>query len=294
VAPRWLWQVSPAIVFGAAFVVLTRFVRQNPVIPGEISVDRAVTARAPTNLIDLSHAVDIQVWVLVVLALVVCLLLARRFREALLLLLAEPLADGLNLALKIAVNRQFGQQVSGLEWNHLGVLLFPSGHVVRTTVTLGLLVCFVAWPQPRLRWPATLAALAFIGLVGLTQVAVGGHLPLDVVGSFLLGSMLVNVVYVVDRGWARRLGLSEPISPSTSVRAVGTQAQRALPAAGLAIVLLMLAVLGLRAPQRVWHLAAQPTAATLWPRTLVADAEHGASSAREWVARAHDRLRGSS
>jgi membrane-associated phospholipid phosphatase len=312
---RRLWPLSPAIVLGTAFFVLTRFVRRNQNIPHELSLDRSVTARVPANLIDLSYAVDIQHWAFVVVALAVCLVLLRRYRQALLLLLAEPLADGLNLWLKITIDRQYAGQDTTVSLDRLNDLLFPSGHVVRTTVTLGLFVAFVAWPHARLRWAATILALALIGLVGVTQVAVGGHLPLDVVGGFLLGAALVNLVYVCDRAWLRRRASRMHASPGprvivTEVGAADRRPKlpralpspggattwaaprwnsgnrlRPVPAVGLAVVL-VIAALGTRAPQRLWHLASQPTtSATSWSQVVVAEAGQHAGSLREWVSR---------
>jgi membrane-associated phospholipid phosphatase len=257
---RSLWLVSPAIVLGLAFFALTRVLRRSPTIPHELSVDRVLTNRAPASLIDLSHAVDVQHWMFVVLALVLLLLLARRFRQGLLLLLAEPLAESANLALKLAINRQPPGQgpVAGLD--RLDVLLFPSGHVTRTTVTLGLLVLFVAWPHARVRIPALLAALGLLALIGVTQVSVGGHLPLDVLGGYLLGGMLVNVIYVVDlrlRAGRRSVEAGAlDARPPTPGRA---RLPRGLVAG--AAVLLVVAALGLRVPQRLVHLATQPTTA---------------------------------
>lgn len=308
------------MALSAAFFLLTRFVRRNANIPREISLDRSVTARTPASFIDLSHAVDIQHWVFVVVALAVCLVLLRRYRQALLLLVAEPLADGLNLGLKIAIDRQYPGQDTTVTLDRLNDLLFPSGHVVRTTVTLGLFVAFVAWPHARLRWPATLGALAIIGLVGVTQVAVGGHLPLDVVGGFLLGATLVNLVFVGDLAWQRRrasrahsrlgprviviqVGAAErrrPKLPRALPRPGGgaprTEAWsgwsarnklRPLPTFGLAAVLLI-AALSVHAPQRLWHLFTEPTAlATSWPVAVVAQAAEHAGPLRELVARFH-------
>ncbi len=213
-APRTL---TPAVVLGLAFLVLTRFVRHTPLTPRELSVDRSLTARTPANFVDLSRAVDIQHWVFVVLGLAIVLVLTRHYRQALLLIVAEVLAEGLNAAIKIAVNRQFPDQgavATGSVFDQFDVLLFPSGHVVRTTVTLGLFVLFLAWPHPRARLPAALAALAAMALIGVTQVAVGGHLPLDALGGYLLAGVVVNVIYVVDRQFSSRLPVSSrgPVS----------------------------------------------------------------------------------
>jgi membrane-associated phospholipid phosphatase len=282
------------MVLSAAFFVLTRFVRRNPTIPRELSLDQALTARAPAGLIGLSQAINVQNWVFVALALVVCLLVLRRFRQALLLLLAVPFAEALNLALKILIDRQFPGSNQTLSLAQLDNLLFPSGHVVRTTVTLGVFVAFVTWSNPRLRVPATLGALGFIGLVGFTQTTVGGHLPLDCVGGFLLGAAIVNVFWVADQAWANHgLGhLPKPTRPRIIViewhpneRALArvlpkvapvTVARgwvRPLPAAGVVVVLLSLALM-VGGSQHLSRLAPGPGSATPWPRLMSDAAQH--------------------
>jgi hypothetical protein len=50
---------------------------------------------------------------------------------------------------------------------------------------------------------------------------------------------------------------------------------------------LLILGLGVRAPQRLWHLAAEPQLVTTWPRALAVEAAERAGSARSWVARLH-------
>jgi membrane-associated phospholipid phosphatase len=229
-----------------AFLVLTGFVRHTPLTPRELSLDRSITARTPADFIDLSLAVNIQNWAFVVLALAVVLALLRRYRQALLLIVAEVLAEGLNAAVKIGVGRQPPDHVvvtgtaSGLQ--QLDMLLFPSGHVVRTSVTVGLLVLFVAWPHAWARLPASIAALGFMALVGVTQVAVGGHLPLDALGGYLLAGVVVNVIYVVDRTLAAPAEVTARPAPlrTLEVRRTAHVTQRTwLAATGIAAGLLV-------------------------------------------------------
>jgi membrane-associated phospholipid phosphatase len=275
---QWIWLLSPAMVFAIAFFGLSRVVRRTPVIPRELSLDRSLTARAPAELSALSTAIDVQHWVFVVLAVVIALLLAKRFRQALLVLLAEPLAEALSLGLKVLINRQLPDAAPHVGLAELDALLFPSGHVVRVTVTVGLLVAFVAWPYARIRWPATLVAVAFIGLVGVTQTTVGGHLPLDVVGGALLGGAIVNVVYVLERAWTGRLSpnLALPdvrVSRSLALVRATPRYSRTWVAFGLTLVLLVAALGTMRAPAHVAHLAGETFART----------HSWASRLHEWV-----------
>ena len=93
VLARWLPALSrSAILLGSLAFAGTDAVRgpDSAAIPREISIDRSSPAPGClANLIDLSYAVAILPWVFVVLALVVSCLLARRFRQALLLLLSR-------------------------------------------------------------------------------------------------------------------------------------------------------------------------------------------------------------
>jgi membrane-associated phospholipid phosphatase len=219
-----LRSLTPAVILAVAFVILTGFVRHTPLTPRELSVDRSITARTPANLIDLSLAVNVQDWIFVVLALAVVLALLRRYRQALLLILAEVLAEGLNAALKIGVDRQPPDQAVMLTsvFQQLDTLLFPSGHVVRLSVTVCLLALFLAWPHARARLPAGLVALGCMALIGVTQVAVGGHLPLDALGGYLLAGVIVNVIYVVDRSLAAPV--EARLTPRTWLAASGLAA----------------------------------------------------------------------
>ncbi len=69
---------------------------------------------------------------------------------------------------------------------------FPSGHTALAT-TISLLI-FLNLPK-RWRW----LAIIWFGLVGLSRIYLGVHAPLDVVGGFLIGCMVVLTIMVVQR-----------------------------------------------------------------------------------------------
>jgi undecaprenyl-diphosphatase len=287
VVQRWLLLLSPSMLAGAVLVVLTRFVRRSPSIPRELSLDQSLTAHAPGWLVGLSHAVDVQHWAFVVVGVSACLLIGHRYRQALLLFFAAPVAEGLNLALKVAVNRQLPDQAPEVGLGRLDVLLFPSGHVVRATVTMGLLIAFVVWPHLRLRWLGLPAALLFVALVGFAQTTVGGHLPLDVVGGFLVGFVLVNLVWVVDHALAERRPMTKTMSGRTVSPTFGFSAARTLIGRPVALALgiaLVVIVVDARVPQQLAHFADQPDSANAMHWALDSTTEH-AAGARLWLSR---------
>jgi len=68
---------------------------------------------------------------------------------------------------------------------------FPSGHALGS-MTVGAAAVVIAW-STRLRWPVLLAALAFVGLVGVSRIYYTAHYPSDVLGGWALGAAWVVV-----------------------------------------------------------------------------------------------------
>jgi undecaprenyl-diphosphatase len=82
---------------------------------------------------------------------------------------------------------------------------FPSGHVARTAVTLGVLVALFAWRKHRWRLSAVLAASGFVLLMGIARVASGAHRPSDVLGGLLLGALWLDLLFLVSAHWRSRI-----------------------------------------------------------------------------------------
>jgi undecaprenyl-diphosphatase len=69
---------------------------------------------------------------------------------------------------------------------------FPSGHVTRIAVTVGVAVV-IAWPALRRRMAAVIAAAASAVVMGIARMAAGEHWPTDVLGALLLSGAIVSV-----------------------------------------------------------------------------------------------------
>ncbi len=125
------------------------------------------------------------------IALVVALLAWRRWREALFAAISFLGSALLNLATK-----QFFQRDRPSLWESVApehTFSFPSGHAMGS-MTLAMVVFLLAW-RTRWRWPAALAALAFVVLVGLSRVYLGVHYPSDILGGWTAGMAWVVGVY---------------------------------------------------------------------------------------------------
>ncbi len=90
-------------------------------------------------------------------------------------------------------------------WTHIGAASWPSGHATAATA-LALSAVLVA--PARWRRPALLAAIAFMLAVGAALLIREWHLPSDVLGGYLLGSLFASLalaaVRASERRWPRR------------------------------------------------------------------------------------------
>jgi undecaprenyl-diphosphatase len=126
--------------------------------------------------------------VLIVAALIIGCLLARRWRLAAVAAIGPLSAVGTTTALKPLVERTI----------HGSTLAFPSGHTAFATAAallLGLLVIGVFRPG-RAVGGAVLAVLALVAgaVMAVDQIVLDAHYPTDTVGGFFTAITVVLVV----------------------------------------------------------------------------------------------------
>ena len=138
---------------------------------------------------------SLVLWDLVVIVVGSVRWVVSRRPDALLLVAAVVCAEALGFAVKVLVDRP--RPDGGGLGDLIASASFPSGHVVRSCVAVGVLV-WLAWPSPRLRWPALAGGLVGLGLMGLARVASGEHWPSDVIGGYLVGGI---VLALFGAGW---------------------------------------------------------------------------------------------
>ena len=135
-------------------------------------------------------------WVFVPAAalLVGCLLFARRFADAA-MVVAGMVAIGIGNGLKLVVDRPRPEY--DLFDSVQSSFSFPSGHALLAVIMGGVLVYLVGrWVRPLAPRRAIQAALVLtVVAIGASRVYLGVHWPSDVIGSYLFGVMaLVGLI----------------------------------------------------------------------------------------------------
>ncbi|CAN5830424.1 hypothetical protein BH20CHL5_BH20CHL5_10570 [soil metagenome] len=146
---------------------------------------------------------DLVPWVLISWLAALALFVSGR-RWAALWFFAAITADGAAALVKIlfALPRPPGGDLLDL-WGGPSYA-YPSGHVARTVVLLGLLAWVALREVPRLRRPfvapsIVLLVVVGVALMGIARIGAGEHWPSDVLGAALLGVAWLALVMWLDR-----------------------------------------------------------------------------------------------
>jgi membrane-associated phospholipid phosphatase len=135
--------------------------------------------------------------------------------EALLALVVGVSAGALNTLVKVAVHRpRPGEDLVNV-FQELNSYSFPSGHVMFYTAYYGFLL-FLSFTMLKRRLPRYLintVLIILIALVGISRMYLGEHWASDVLGGYLLGSLLLIVTVMVYRWGKTRFFAGQPFAP---------------------------------------------------------------------------------
>lgn len=168
---------------------------------------------------DITGLGSMVVLVLVTAVAIVYLLLIRRFREALLVLVAVGGGQILSSLLKLGIDRPRPDLVSHLA--HVQTLSFPSGHAMMAAVTyltLGSILAGIA-PGRATRVYILGVAVLLALMVGVSRVYLGVHWPSDVLAGWCAGFAWAMLCWLVARCFLRRPdagGAAHPASGGTA------------------------------------------------------------------------------
>lgn len=148
-----------------------------------------------------------------VTVVIVGLIYAFGFRwEAVSAAAAAAFSEGLNNLVKILVHRPRPASDLVNVVAQLNSFSFPSGHVMYYTSFLGFL-WFLAYITLKNSWKRTLLLVILgveIALVGVSRVYLGAHWFSDVVGAYLLGSIILVLVIFIYRWGKPRFFVRQP------------------------------------------------------------------------------------
>ena len=147
------------------------------------------------------------------LAIIIGLLVARQLSAAIAAVVASFGADLANVLLNSVVARPRPHNVHIHVVANLGLHSFPSGHVTHVVTFYGFLLYLTIHferDHPRwapLLWVVRVICLYFLIFIGPSRVLQGEHWPSDVLGSYLLASLMLVVAialyHALLRGFAR-------------------------------------------------------------------------------------------
>ena len=133
------------------------------------------------------------------LAIILVLLVARQLSAAIAAVVASFGADLANVLLNSVVARPRPHDVHIHVIANLGLHSFPSGHVTHVVTFYGFLLYLTIHferDHPRwapLLWVVRVICLYFLIFIGPSRVLEGEHWPSDVLGSYLLASLMLVI-----------------------------------------------------------------------------------------------------
>jgi membrane-associated phospholipid phosphatase len=187
-------------LFLVLFGTLAWWVRSSPVLPLDVTITRTLQEdRAPwlrVVMLAISFLGSALVlWPLILLAAVLFWLAGLRL-EAITLVTLSAISKGLNVVLKVLVARPRPTSRLVSVFQVATGQSFPSEHVMAYLAFWGLLFCFgIILFQGKHWWRILLLVVCatLVVLVGPSRIYLGDHWASDVMGSYLIGGVLLGV-----------------------------------------------------------------------------------------------------
>jgi membrane-associated phospholipid phosphatase len=201
-----LWAFAFTVVLGLSIYLHVHPTAQLPGDLGLITLIQQIHQPLLVRFINLASDANWPIPAGVGVFLVIAALaLFRRWRAALVALIAGFLADFASFSLNSWVHRPRPHDVRIHAVANIGLGSFPSGHVAHVTAFYGFLL-YLATVEMRAhpRWKPWLIAVQgicgyFLLFIGVSRLLEGEHWPSDVLASYLLGGMaLVGVILLYE------------------------------------------------------------------------------------------------
>ncbi|HEY3344808.1 MAG TPA: phosphatase PAP2 family protein [Anaerolineaceae bacterium] len=140
--------------------------------------------------------------------------------EALACVLVAGVDTLLNTLIKVVIHRPRPAADLVHVFSNVGNYSFPSGHVMFYTAFFGFLFFLVYTLLRRsIRRTVLLVVLGgLVALVGFSRIYLGEHWASDVIGAYIMGSLLLSAAVIVYRWGKPRFFANQPVAPEPPVK----------------------------------------------------------------------------
>jgi membrane-associated phospholipid phosphatase len=209
-----------------AFTILALLANTMPVFQPDVLITRELQAEMPAWFGVIMQVISWPGYVIQsasIIVLVVAFLAIFGLRwETLSAFLTSIVTVALNTLIKIAVHRPRPEANLVHVFQVLSSFSFPSGHVMFYTAFFGFLLffSFTLLKRTWLRYLINIVILVFIAFIGVSRVYLGEHWASDVLGGYLLGS-LVLIAAIFFYHWGKdRYFIRQPVAADTETKPV--------------------------------------------------------------------------
>ena len=227
-SPYVLYRVMAVLLI--AIIPLSMVAAGSSVLPGDVVVTEIVQTQLPGWLAPLIVVANIlgEAPVMIGIAFVLAAwMLTQGHRGTALLVAASTFGQVANLALKYLLESPRPSETLVRVTEQANGFGFPSGHVMGTTVFVGVLLYVVGAhvsSAVRLRVLQT-GLLALPLLMGIARVDTGAHWPSDVLGAWIWGTLATLALIVAAHHFALR-PLPVPRTIASHPYIIGNAGQR--------------------------------------------------------------------
>lgn len=217
----WVFQVYILIAL-IAFSILALMANIFPYFSLDLIFTRTLQADLPAWLGFVFLAVSwlgyaVQSIALISLVVIFLGMLGLRW-EAIVAIIASVCSWTVNTLVKIVIRRPRPSEDLVDVVQSLNSFSFPSGHVMFYTIFFGFLL-FLGFTLLRPSWKRRLLILLLSLLIlsiGPSRMFLGEHWASDVLGGYLLGSLILILTIQIYHWGKRHLPISQPVAPEDS------------------------------------------------------------------------------
>lgn len=220
----WIFQgyILAALV---AFSFLALLVNISPYLGFDLSTTRELQEDLPAWMGGLMVAISwpgfaAQALALVSSVFIILYILGLRW-EAFGAVFAAVSSSSVNYLVKVAIRRPRPSADLVDVFTTLNSYSFPSGHVMFYTAFFGFLLflAYVLLKRSIRRTAALLLFLFMILSVGVSRMYLGEHWASDVIGGYILGSLMLILTILFYRWGKSRLQSDQPVAPESEKEA---------------------------------------------------------------------------